>query len=248
MTALAEPGGTASREMARREAPAAEIILIRHGEPDYVPVGGKSLADPPLTEHGWAQARSVAAVVAEMKPSVIYASPLRRAQETAAPLAEATGVAPVTLDALAEIDVGVQGRSQDEVDRYFQEAMRRPLAEHWDGWPDGESFRNFHRRVTEGAAKLLASHEVTSEKHEDFRVWHVPSQPLSLAIVAHGGTNAVLLTHLLDIRPVPWEWMRFECELASHSVLHTRPISDNGHVWSLQNFNETAPLREAGLR
>ena len=239
--------GAAAREMERRDTAAAEITLIRHGEPDWSPGGGQSVIDPPLTAHGNAQARCVAKAVAQYKLDAIFVSPLRRAQETAAPLAEATGLTPVTLEGLAEIEVGAAGRSQEEVDQYFQEAMRRPLEEHWEGWPDGESFRNFHRRVTEGAEDMLSRHGMRSEKQYDFTVWQVPPTRPSIAIVAHAGTNAVLLTHLLDVRPVPWEWMRFECELASHSILHTRELSQ-GYVWSLQNFNEVDSLRAAGLR
>ena len=240
--------GEAARELLRRAQPAAEVILVRHGEPDWVPDGGRSVSDPALTEYGRAQAQCVAETVAQSKPNAIYVSPLKRAQQTAAPLAEATGMEPVTIEALAEIDVGAQGRNQEEVDRYFQEAMRRPLEEHWDGWPDGESFRNFHRRTTEGLTSVLAEHGVHAEKRQDFTVWTVPPERLVIVVVAHGGTNATLLTHLLDVRPVPWEWMRFESELASHSVVHTRPLSEHGHVWSLQNFNEIDPLRAAGLR
>lgn len=238
-----EASGEAARELARRMEPAAEITLVRHGEPEWLSADGRSVADPPLTEYGHEQARCAAEVIARAKPQAIYVSPLLRAQQTAAPLAESVGISPVTIDALAEIEVGAQGRNQEEVDRYFQEAMRRPLVEHWDGWPDGESFRNFHRRVTEGAESILALHRITPEKRHDFTLWEVPEQRTAIAIVAHGGTNAVLLTHLLDVRPVPWEWMRFESELASHSVVHTRPLSEHGHVWSLQNFNETEALR-----
>jgi hypothetical protein len=50
------------------------------------------------------------------------------------------------------------------------------------------------------------------------------------------------------VRPVPWEWLRFEIELAAYSVVHARPIGPQGLVWSLQNFNEIDPLVEAGLR
>ena len=56
------------------------------------------------------------------------------------------------------------------------------------------------------------------------------------------------LSHLLDVRPVPWEWLRFESELAAFSVLQARAIGPEGCVWSLQNFNEVDPLVEAGLR
>jgi probable phosphoglycerate mutase len=225
-----------------------EITLVRHGEPDWLPGGGTSVENPGLTPYGRAQARAVADALAERGVDAIYVSPLRRAQETAAPLSEATGMAATTLAALAEIDAGATGMTQEEVDRYFVEALRRPLIEHWEGWPEGESFRAFHRRVVEGTAEMLARHQIRAERAHDFTVWQIPPGRLSIAVVAHGGTNAVLLTHLLDVRPVPWEWMRFESELASCSVAQARRISERGHVWSLQNFNEIGPLRDAGLR
>jgi broad specificity phosphatase PhoE len=80
-----------------------------------------------------------------------------------------------------------------------------------------------------------------------FGVWQIPERPPRIAIVAHGGTNAVALTHLLDVRPVPWEWLRFESELAAFSVLQARAVGPDGHVWSLQNFNEVDHLRSAGV-
>jgi hypothetical protein len=62
------------------------------------------------------------------------------------------------------------------------------------------------------------------------------------------GTNAVILTHLLDIRPVPWEWLRFETGLAAYSVLQARPIGPQGYVWSLLRFDREDHLVQAGLR
>jgi broad specificity phosphatase PhoE len=90
MTIRYSPDGQAARELARREEPAAEVILVRHGEPGWVEGSGMSLADPPLTEYGEAQAHCVAEVVAQSQPDAIYVSPLLRAQRTAAPLAEKT--------------------------------------------------------------------------------------------------------------------------------------------------------------
>ena len=51
-----------------------------------------------------------------------------------------------------------------------------------------------------------------------------------------------------DAPPVPWEWLRFESELAAFSVLQARAIGPRGSVWSLQNFNEVDHLGRAGLR
>lgn len=241
------PGPQAQREAANRERPQARIVLLRHGEPDWTPRDGKNVNDPGLTPFGVAQAEAAAEAIERERIDAIYVSPYRRSQETAQPLIERTGIVPVTIDALAEIGVAFAGLTQEEVDRVFVEASRRPLHEHWQGWPRGESFRDFHRRVTGGIAEVLGRHRIEAERKEDFTVWHVPPGALSIVIVAHGGTNAVLLTHLLDMRPVPWEWLRFESELAAYSVVHARPLGDRGCVWSLQNFNELDHLRAAGL-
>ncbi len=243
-----EPGGSAENELARRRRAHVELTLLRHGEPDWAPGGGTSVPNPGLTPYGACQARAASAAIAKAGVDAIYVSPLQRAQETAQALAEMSGVAPVTLESLAEIDPGATGMSQEEVDRYFVEAMQRPLHEHWDGWPSGESFRDFHARVTGAVADLLDRHAIRAERMQDFTCWHLPSDALSIVVIAHGGTNAVLLSHLLDIRPVPWEWLRFESELASYSVVQARPIGLSGSVWSLQNFNQIDPLRAAGLR
>ena len=95
---------------------------------------------------------------------------------------------------------------------------------------------------------LLARHGVVTEREDEFTVWRLPPQRHRIAIVAHGGTNAVALAHLLDVRPVPWEWIRFESELAAFSVVQARPLGPDGQVWSLQNFNELDHLRAEGLR
>lgn len=245
-----EPGAQARREARLREEASLNLILLRHGEPDWFP-DGRPVEDAHLTARGRAQALAAArdlAGGAAGSVSAIYASPLRRAQETAAPLAEATGIAPVTVDDLAEIGIQTPAASQTEVDDFFKQAMRRPLPEHWSGWPQGEGFRPFHERVSRGLAGVLGRHGVRAEKHGDFTVWLHPPRRQTIVIVAHGGTNAVLMTHLLDIAPVPWEWVRFESELAAYSVLQARPLGVEGGVWSLVNFNEVDHLRRAGLR
>ena len=244
-----QPGATAAREARRRGEHHPRVTLLRHGEPDWAPEGA-SIPDPGLTPYGAAQARAVAARIAAEGVDAIYVSPYRRAQQTAEPLAEATGIAPVTMPGLAEISVDVDGLTQEAADRYFVEASRRPLAEHWDGWPGAESFHDFHARVTTALEDLLARHGLRPRREaaRDFTQWDREGAPAKIAVVAHGGTNAVALAHLLDVRPVPWEWLRFESELAAFSVVQARPLGPRGSVWSLQNFNEIDPLVEAGLR
>ena len=244
-----EPGPQARREARQREEALAHVILLRHGEPDWYPDARGAVDDAGLTPRGHAQARCAAAALAKGRIDAIYVSPLLRAQETAAPLVAACGIPAVSVPAFAEISIaGTTGLSQRDVDRYFLEAMRRPLAEHWAGWPQGESFRDFHSRVCGGLGEVLARHGMTSAREHEFTVWEQPARPETIVIVAHGGTNAVLLTHLLDVPPVPWEWIRFESELAAYSVVQARPLGQRGCIWSLIDFGEIDHLRAAGLR
>ena len=240
------PGDTAVREARHRAEPHARIFLVRHAEPDWVP-DGRSVADPGLTPFGHAQAQAIAKRLAGERLDAIYASPYRRSQQTAAVLAEATGLRALTVPGLAEIGVAVDGLTQEEVHRYFVAGSRRPLEEHWEGWPGSESFREFHARVTAALAEVLGREGIRAIPKPGFGVWQIPERPPRIAIVAHGGTNAVALTHLLDVRPVPCEWLRFESELAAFSVLQARAVGPDGHVWSLQNFNEVDHLRSAGV-
>jgi len=243
----ARPEDAAVREARNRAQPHARVFLVRHAEPDWAP-GGRSVNDPELTPFGVAQARATARRLAGERIDAIYASPYRRSQQTAAALGEATGLPVATLEGLAEVGVAVDGLSQEEVDRYFVAGSRRPLHEHWQGWPGAESFHDFHARVTGAVAEALGRHGMRAARQHDFTVWSMPERRPRIALVAHGGTNAVALTHLLDVRPVPWEWLRFESELAAFSVVQARPVGPDGHVWSLQNFNEIDHLRAAGLR
>jgi broad specificity phosphatase PhoE len=241
------PGPISRREERLRLDAQVELFLLRHGEPDWTPGGGPSVADAALTPRGRLQAEAAARRLAPQGLDALYVSPLRRARETAEPLAKATGLEPEVVEGLAEIGVALTGLSQHEVDTYFLQATRRRLGEHWNGWPGGEPFRDFHARVTQTLAELLARHGIRREREDDFTVWTHPPQRHRIAIVAHGGTNAVALTHLLDVPAVPWEWSRFELELAAYAVVQSRPIGMTGFVWCLQNFNEVDHLRAAGL-
>ena len=71
-----------------------EILLIRHGDPDY--------AHDSLTPRGVDEAQRLAAALQRLPIAALYVSPLGRAQETCAYTAEAKGMAPATLDWLRE--------------------------------------------------------------------------------------------------------------------------------------------------
>lgn len=74
------------------------LILWRHGNTDWnAEQRVQGHADTPLNDLGHAQAAATAPLLAARSPVAIFASDLRRCTDTAAPLAESTGL-PVRLD------------------------------------------------------------------------------------------------------------------------------------------------------
>lgn len=221
-----------------------EIVLIRHAEPDWAAVRERGGGDPGLTLLGEQQAAALAVHLKSRPFDVIYCSPLRRARETAAAIGLRQDREAQIVDGLAEIRVPeMPDASQPEVEAYFAAAARRPFHEHWNGFPGGESFVDFHRRVTMTLETVLARHHTRPHPVGEITAWstHERGQTLRLGIVAHGGTNSVLVTHLLGIPAVPWEWIRFETPLTAYSTLALRAFNEEGYIWSLQSFGQRAP-------
>jgi broad specificity phosphatase PhoE len=74
------------------------VYLARHGQTPLNESGAlRGLADPPLDEAGREQARWLGIALGPRSPSLVVASPLRRATETAQPVADQAGL-PVTTD------------------------------------------------------------------------------------------------------------------------------------------------------
>jgi broad specificity phosphatase PhoE len=220
-----------------------EVLLIRHGQPEW-DRDGLSVDNPPLTETGRHQAEALADHLAghpRLGIDEIWVSPLRRAQETAAPLAARTGIQAQTLPWLAEIGAPRwEGTPTQVVAEAFEQGWARPLDELWDGLPGGETFRAFHERVTSGLAATL-DQVGAARLSDDPTLWSLPQRQHRVAVVAHGGTNATAMAFLLGIPPVPWEWLRFVTAHASVSVLAPLAISD-GHAFSLHPFSDVSHL------
>jgi probable phosphoglycerate mutase len=80
-----------------------ELLLIRHARPSrHEPVEGP--ADPELSEIGLRQAGALADWLGDEKIDAVYSSPMRRARETAEPLADRLGVKVQSEPDLAEYD------------------------------------------------------------------------------------------------------------------------------------------------
>ena len=219
-----------------------ELFLVRHGQPDWEP-GGHAVDDPELTALGHEQARRVAERLGGESFDAIYVSPLRRARETMAPIAAKLGMEPRVESWLRELGLPkMQGMTSAEVQSFFASARERDLADWWDGPPGGESFRHFHERVSAGAeGLLLGDHRMRIHEDSGHRIWQLPESTDRLLIVAHEGTNAILISHLLGIEPVPWEWVRFSSMWCGISHLRAVPVA-SGAVWVLDGFNRADHL------
>jgi len=136
-----------------------KVLLVRHGETDWN-LGNRfqGHADPPLNETGRVQARELAATLAGRTFDAIYASPLRRAFETAEIIAAPHSLEPVPLDGLREVDVGGwQGLTRDEIEERFPEHYRRWL-DFGEGWDGGETYEEMGRRVVRTLLELARKH------------------------------------------------------------------------------------------
>jgi broad specificity phosphatase PhoE len=83
------------------------LIVVRHGRTAWNATGRyQGHADRPLDATGRAQAAGLVPVLAPLRPVRIVTSDLRRARDTAAPLARASGLALHPDPGLREVDVG----------------------------------------------------------------------------------------------------------------------------------------------
>ena len=143
-----------------------DFVIVRHGDPA---AGG--VEDPPLSDLGRRQAEATARHLARSGEALaaIYVSPLRRATESAQPLAAALGLEPRIEERVAEYDYGQIYYSEKhaaemgaEMALSVMERMQSP---------------EFRSRVLAGLDAIEAAH---------------PDQ--AVAVVCHGGVISVAVT------------------------------------------------------
>ena len=217
-----------------------DILLLRHAQPQW-DTDDVSSVDPGLTSRGVDQAALLAERMLHERIDLLLVSTARRAQETARPIrARQSGVPSADRSWMHEIHMPAHwdGTPADEVNRALSEARQRPRDLWWEGMPGGESFRDFHARVTIGLNAELE--ELGIIRRED-GLWQVPESTPEITMVAHAGTNSVVLGHLLGLDPEPWEWERFASDHASVTRLRSTRIA-GGHIFSLQGFSDVSHL------
>jgi probable phosphoglycerate mutase len=217
-----------------------EIVLIRHGEPEWRR-NGLAVSNPVLTERGHEQARRVARVIAAEHFDEVLCSPLVRARQTAAPIFEALGRPEQVADWLEEMrDPDYDGQPGHLLDALYTSGRQRPSRDHWHGLPGGESMSDFVVRIRTGADAFLAERGI-HRVHQDLPVWHIPDPTTRVALVAHGGTNTVTLCHLLGVEPTPWDWERFLLFHASITRIQAIEVGD-GWLFSVRRLSDVEHL------
>jgi broad specificity phosphatase PhoE len=161
------------------------LYLLRHGEVEaqyHRVFGGK--IDMELSPLGHDQVKALADYFRRHPPHVMYSSPMKRVQQTLAPLAEWTGLSPIILPGLREVDFGVwTGLGWEQVYERYKVSAFDWLKELEAGRiAEAESTLHFRERVQKSLEQILAA-----------------SPNKEIAVVAHGGVIRMVLALLLDL-------------------------------------------------
>ena len=136
------------------------VLFVRHGQ---TPTTGKKLPGRApglhLAPTGLAQAQAAGERIAGMGTvCAVYASPMERTQETAAPIAKSCGLRVRTHKGLIEADFGAwTGKNLSSLRKLpeWQSVQRYPSGFRF---PKGESFSEMQTRMTGAVADLVARH------------------------------------------------------------------------------------------
>jgi probable phosphomutase (TIGR03848 family) len=169
------------------------ILLIRHGENEYVKKGRLAgrLPEVHLNEKGIQQAQTVAEKLAGAPVKAVYSSPLERTMETAEPIARVLQLEVVPRQGLIETDFGewqdkkVKGLSRLKIWRIvqFAPALMR--------FPQGESFAECQFRMVQELETLRAQHDP-----KDLIICVSHSDPIKLVVAYYLGLPLDLFQRL----------------------------------------------------
>lgn len=147
-----------------------ELVLIRHARPSRDD-GSDGPADPGLSPVGQQQAEALADWLGTEPFDAIYSSPMRRARETAAPLADRLGLKVTAEPDIAEYDAGAAS--------YIPiEELKAAGDPRWMELPD--DIPAFQRRVVDAIERVVSAHGSGN-----------------VAVVCHGGVVNVYLSWVL---------------------------------------------------
>ena len=169
------------------------VLLVRHGQ---TPTTGKLLPGRApglhLAETGHAQAEAAAARIAELaKVDAVYASPLERARETAAPIGKALGQKVRIDKGLIECDFGEWTGAELKALMKLPEWTTVQRSPSTFRFPNGESFLEMQTRMVSTLDRLRAAHPggvIVCVSHAD---------PIKAAVAHAMGTHIDLFQRIV---------------------------------------------------
>jgi broad specificity phosphatase PhoE len=202
--------GKSSKKHSRRKSkppPPTRLLLVRHAEiePRYQRAFGGRI-DMNLSARGRAQARTLADFLHGKKFAAVYASPMKRVQQTLAPFLKNGAPTQTILPGLSEVDFG-------DWSGYNWNEVREKFGVHPYDWldeielgavPNGENGVQFRTRVEACLFKIIRRH---------------PGE--TTAVFSHGGVIRMMLAILLDL-PLP-KTNSFEIEYTSLTQVALHP-------------------------
>lgn len=148
-----------------------KVFLVRHGATDWnLEKRAQGHADIDLNDSGHKQAAAVATELAHQALVAVYSSDLKRARDTAGPIAAAHGLELRFDPDLREIDQGEwEGLTTDEIKARWPDLWGP--SRHYSARPGGESPQQVKERSLMALKRIVAAHPGGE-----------------VAIVSHGGT------------------------------------------------------------
>ncbi|MFT5369115.1 MAG: broad specificity phosphatase PhoE [Candidatus Latescibacterota bacterium] len=197
-----------------------DLILICHGQ--TIQREGDQVfgwwADMPLSSLGRQQALLIGECLKNnFDIQAIYASPLKRTQETAGIVSDIVRVIPATEQALRELDSGQLSQlSYEEAQAQFPEAVNENQR-----IPGGESYDEMHQRVAWVVNRLVKQ-----------------SPDQQIVCITHGGPIVAYLRAFMGYAPQDKNKPRFLCRVASLHHIQLTPDGDR----TIVSLNDIAHL------
>ncbi len=198
-----------------------EIILIRHAIPVRRELES-GIADPELSAAGIRQSELLADYLSSETIDAIYTSPMRRARETALPLARVLKMESNVVDGVAEYDRNSEWYVPvEELKAANDPRWLELISGEWNGTDESE---------IEFSQRVITSIETIINQHSSQRV----------AVVCHGG---VINTYIASILGLENQRGFF---YPNYTSIHRIAAARSGER-SVVTLNETSHLRGSGL-
>ena len=220
-----------------------KLLIIRHGDPDY--------AADSVTEKGAREVEMLAERLSRLDIHTFYVSPLGRAQRTAAPTLQRLHKDAVTPPWLREFQAPVQDPETDRLRNpwdfkpaYWMQDPRFYDASLWTQTPVMQTgdVASEAQRVYQGLDDVRARH---GYRRKGLYYEATAANTDTIAFVCHFGVECVMLSHLMNISPMPL-WHHFCALPSSVTTLVTEEREKGIAVFRCLSFGDLSHLYAHG--